>query len=153
MVRLFTTEYNFQFNIFGEALAQFHRNKNGLRVAVVDYDKVCNEFSSGTNDITAMRNFVKMFYDRAAGNIAEMPRYLLLFGDGTFENKNISTNLLPTYQSIETFNLIDTYVADDYFGLLDDNEGANVTNTTAEKVDVGIGRIPCNDATSTNCSR
>ena len=129
-----------------EALAQFHRNKNGLRVAVVDYDKVCNEFSSGTNDITAMRNFVKMFYDRAAGNIAEMPRYLLLFGDGTFENKNISTNLLPTYQSIETFNLIDTYVADDYFGLLDDNEGANVTNTTAEKVDVGIGRIPCNDA-------
>lgn len=129
-----------------EALAQFHRTKYGRRVAVVDYDIVCNEFSSGTNDITAIRNFNKMFYDRANGNVAEMPKYLLLFADGTYENKNIGTTLLPSYESYETFNGIATYVTDDYFGLLDDNEGADVTNTETEKMDLGVGRIPCNDA-------
>jgi hypothetical protein len=128
-----------------QTLAQFHQNKENLRVAVVDINQVFNEFSSGTNDVTAIRNFVKMFYDRANGNTAQMPKYLLLFGDGTYENKNLGEYFLPTYQSDKTYESLDTYVADDYFGILDDNEGGDITNTSSEKIDVAVGRIPADD--------
>ena len=126
-------------------LAQFHRDKQGLRVAVADLNQVYNEFSSGTNDITAVRNFAKMFYDRAGGNPSQLPKYLLLFGDGTYNNKNLGDYYMPTYQSDKTNETLETYLSDDYFGLLDDNEGANITNTTGEIVDVGVGRIPADD--------
>jgi hypothetical protein len=128
-----------------QTLAQFHREKQGLKVAVVTLEQVYNEFSSGTNDITAIRNFAKMFYDRAGGNPAQMPRYLLLFGDGTYDNKKLGNNLMPTYQSTKTYETLETYVSDDYFGMLDDNEGANITNTAAEKEDIAVGRIPADD--------
>lgn len=128
-----------------EELAQFHRDKQNLKVAVVDLNQVYNEFSSGTNDLTAIRDFTKMFYDRANGDITKMPKYLLLFGDGTYNNKNLGDYLLPSYESDKTYESLDTYVSDDYFGLLDDNEGANITNTAAELVDVGVGRIPADD--------
>lgn len=128
-----------------QILAQFHREKQGLKVAVVTLEQVYNEFSSGTNDITAIRNFAKMFYDRAGGNPAQMPRYLLLFGDGTYDNKKLGNNLMPTYQTTKTYETLETYVSDDYFGMLDDNEGANITNTAAEKEDIAVGRIPADD--------
>lgn len=130
-----------------QELAQFHRDKEQFKVAVVELNQVFNEFSSGNNDISAIRNFVKMFYDRANGDVAQMPKYLLLFGDGTYDNKNLGNNLLPTYQSLKTYETLETFVSDDYFGLLDDNEGGNITNTATELVDVGVGRIPSADVT------
>ena len=86
-----------------EALAQFHRNKQNLRVAVVELNQVYNEFSSGTNDVTAIRDFTKMFYDRANGNVAQMPKYLLLFGDGTYDNMNLGDFYIPTYESDKSY--------------------------------------------------
>lgn len=130
-----------------QELARFHADKQNLKVAVVDLDQVYNEFSSGTNDITAVRNFVKMFYDRANGDPARMPKYLLLFGDGTYDNKHLGDYYMPTYESDKTFESLETYVSDDYFGILDDNEGANITNTAAEIEDVAVGRIPADDMT------
>jgi hypothetical protein len=130
-----------------EQLAQFHREKQNLRVAVAELNQVYNEFSSGTNDVTAIRDFAKMFYDRAAGNTAEMPKYLLLFGDGTYDNKNLGDYLIPTFESEKSYETLDTYVSDDYFGLMDDNEGANINNTAAEIIDIGVGRIPAGDVT------
>ncbi|MDB5228434.1 MAG: hypothetical protein JWN78_2627 [Bacteroidota bacterium] len=128
-------------------LAQFHRDKQNLRVAVADLNQVYNEFSSGTNDVTAVRNFVKMFYDRAGGNPSQLPKYLLLFGDGTFDNKNLGDFYMPTYQSEKTYETLETFLSDDYFGLLDDNEGAEITNTATEIEDIGVGRIPADDET------
>ena len=128
-----------------QALAQFHQTKENLRVAVVELNQVYNEFSSGTNDITAIRNFTKMFYDRANGDIAQMPKYLLLYGDGTVNNKQLGDFFMPTYQSDKTFETLETYVSDDYFGILDDNEGANITSTSTEKIDVAVGRISADD--------
>jgi hypothetical protein len=130
-----------------EQLAQFHREKQNLRVAVAELNQVYNEFSSGTNDVTAIRDFAKMFYDRAAGNTAEMPKYLLLFGDGTYDNKNLGDYLIPTFESEKSYETLDTYVSDDFFGLMDDNEGANINNTAAEIIDIGVGRIPAGDVT------
>lgn len=128
-----------------QEVAQFHQNKDNMSVAVVDVNQIFNEFSSGNNDITAIRDFVKMFYDRAGGNTNIMPKYLLLFGDGSYDNKNLGDYLLPTYESYKTYETLETYVSDDYFGILDDNEGADITNTAAELVDVSIGRIPADD--------
>jgi hypothetical protein len=125
-------------------LAQFRRENDGLEVAVVTQQQVFNEFSSGTPDVTAIRNFMKMFYDRAGGS-ADNCRYLLLFGDGTYDNrgsdeKQYNTNLILTYQSVESLSPTSSYVSDDYFGLLDTDE--QMYNGL---LDIGIGRLPASD--------
>lgn len=133
-----------------EQIAQFHRSKQGLSVAVADLEKIFNEFSSGTTDITAVRNFIKMFYDRANGNPNLMPKYVLLFGDGTYDNKNLGDYFLPTYESRSTFEALSTYVSDDYFGCLNDNEGADITNTALNIMDVAVGRLPVDNTDKAN---
>lgn len=125
-------------------IANFHREE-GLSVAVVDVQKIYNEFSSGQQDLTAIRDFLKMFYDRAT-NFASMPKYALLLGDASFDYKDRidnNTNLIPTYQSPESYSQTLSYCTDDYIGFLDDNEGADITDTSnPNKVDIAIGRIP-----------
>jgi len=130
----------------GEAqrLATEHYNVNNLSSVVVTTDQVYNEFSSGVKDATAIRNFVKMFYDRAT-NASEMPKYLLLFGNGSYDNKNRisnNNNFIPTYQSGNSLQPTASYVTDDYFGLLDGTEGQNSDGG----LDVGIGRFPVKTA-------
>jgi len=126
-----------------QTLAQKHRSKDGISVLIVTPDQIYNEFSSGTPDATAYRWLMKMFYDRAQSS-TDAPKYLLLFGDGTYDNRlinsvNVSVNKLLTYQASESLNEISSYVSDDYFGLLDDNEGANIPYGL---LDIGIGRFP-----------
>lgn len=113
--------------------------KDGLDVLTVTPEQVYNEFSSGAPDVSAIRNFMKMLYDRAA-NEDEMPRYLLLFGDGSYDNKNYNkdnTNYILTYQTQYSLSSSISYVTDDFFGLLDNNEGG-----TSGALDIGIGRFP-----------
>jgi len=122
-------------------LADFHRNNSNLKVKVVLPEQIYNEFSSGSQDPIAIRSFMKMFYDRASSQ-SDAPKYLLLFGDGSYDNKNRingNTNFIVTHQSLETYNLASSYVSDDFFGFLDDNE--NGTNIY-ESLDIGIGRFP-----------
>lgn len=133
-----------------QELASFHAAKQGLSTVVVNIDQIFNEFSSGNNDMTAIRNFVKMFYDRAGNDPNLMPKYLILFGDGSYNNRKLGDYLLPTYQSPFSLELLRTYTSDDYFGLLDDNEGANIDNTTIEKLDIAIGRIPADNLEKAN---
>lgn len=129
-----------------ERLAEAHRDLDGLRVAVVRADQVYNEFSSGTPDATAYRRFMKMLYDRAETE-ADMPRYLLLFGDGVWDNRMVtqatkglnSDDYLLCYESEYSLSQVSSYVMEDYFGLLDDGEGGSLTG---DKVDLGIGRFP-----------
>jgi len=133
-------------SFIGEAqrLAAAHYNVSNLSSVVVTTDQIYNEFSSGVKDATAIRNFVKMFYDRAA-NASEMPKYLLLFGDGSYDNKNRvanNSNFIPTYESSNSLQPTASYVTDDYFGLLDDNEGENSDGG----IDIGIGRFPVKTA-------
>ena len=129
-----------------ESLAQLHQNLQGMDVLAVTYEQVCNEFSGGTPDATAIRNFIKMLYDRAEGNPDETPKYLLLYGDGTYNNRNLGEYLLPTYQSTNSLGAIQSYVSDDFFGLLDDNEGGDIDNTFSRLMDVAVGRIPAENS-------
>ncbi|MDR2679733.1 MAG: type IX secretion system sortase PorU [Tannerella sp.] len=127
-----------------ERLANVHRSHDRLTVAVVTPEQVYNEFSSGGQEATAIRRFMKMFYDRKTSD-SDAPKYLLLFGDGRFDNRkltkiweNSSDNYIVTYQSVETTGEA-SYVSDDYFGFLLDNEGADPIGAT---LCLGIGRFP-----------
>ena len=80
-----------------------------------------------------------MFYDRN-----EKLKYVLLFGDGSFDNKDIrpeTKNFIPTFQSLNSLNPVESFVTDDYYVMLDDGE--SVKNGA---VDLGIGRIPATTA-------
>ncbi|WP_102407215.1 type IX secretion system sortase PorU [Parabacteroides bouchesdurhonensis] len=133
-----------------ERLAEEHRKRDNLSVEVVEPEKIYNEFSSGTPDATAIRRFMKMFYDRSTSE-ADAPKYLLLFGDGVYDNRFLcdelqsipQENMLPTYQSANSLNIY-SYVTDDYFGFLEDNSGFNLPN---DKVQIGIGRFPVRTVT------
>lgn len=130
-----------------ERLAEAHRRRDGLRVEVVTPEAIYNEFSSGTPDATAYRRFMKMFYDRATSS-ADAPKYLLLFGDGVYDNRMLTTewkkiepaltNRLLTFQ---TENSLDdaSFVVDDYFGFLQDGSGKDLLSDVLE---IGIGRFP-----------
>ncbi len=129
-------------------LADFHRTHDGMRVVVATTDQVYNEFSSGAQDASAIRDFTKMFYDRATtGN---EPKYLLLFGDASYDPKNrlpSNTNFLIGYESAGSINSTLSYISDDFFVLLDDNEGSW---TSGELVDMSVGRIPASTSQEAN---
>ena len=111
-----------------QRLAQFHQQQNGLRVKVVTTEQVFNEFSSGSPDPTAIRDFVKMYYDKYGSNPADKPKYLLLFGDASYDYKNRinnNTNLYLPMKMIISLDPLSTYTSDDFFGFLDDNEDIN----------------------------
>jgi len=133
------------FKTYAQQLATLHENYRGLDVIVVTPQDIYNEFSSGTTDITAIRNFVKMFYDRASSN-SEIPESLLLFGNGSFDNKatpGTHGNFVPTYQALQSFLPSGSFVCDDYYVLLDDGEG--VVDGT-EDLDMGVGRLTVKSA-------
>ncbi|MFN5930222.1 MAG: C25 family cysteine peptidase, partial [Sphingobacteriales bacterium] len=65
-------------------IGRYHLQKRGLRYLIADVQQIYNEFSSGSPDPTAIRDFVKMFYDRAAGDSMKIPQYLLLLGDASY---------------------------------------------------------------------
>lgn len=128
-----------------ERLKLLHEQYNGLSVRIIAVDELYNEFSSGTPDANAYRRYLKMLYDRAETD-EEMPRYLLLFGDGAWDNRMLTTDwksckpedFLLCYESENSFSLVYCYVSDDYFCLLDDGERID---TYLGKPDVAVGRI------------
>ena len=134
------------FTTQAERLAEAHRTKDNLTVRVVTPESIYNEFSSGTPDATAYRRFMKMFYDRKTSE-ADAPKYLLLFGDGSFDNRKLTSawksvdmsNMLLTYQTENSLSS-QSYVIDDYSGFLDDAD--NKKSLQNKKLCLGIGRFP-----------
>ncbi len=154
-------------------LAQYHRNFFGRTVNVINVAQIYNEFSSGMIDPTAIRDFIKMFYDRAMDDGSEMPRYVLMMGDGSYDYKYRTTqelsNFIPTYQSRKSQRPTESYTSDDYYGFLDDGEGfwgegasleggnedlmflaEGDTQITTHGLDVAIGRMPVNSIEEAN---
>ncbi len=137
-----------------ERIADLHRQKEGLRVKIVPQNEIFNEFGSGVPDATAIRRYMKMLYDRAQTD-EDAPRYLLLCGAGSFDNRMLTEewkndspddyllcyeqNDLYDSSTVTSIGDLLSYVTDDYFGYLDDNEGNNIK---MEKIDLAIGRIP-----------
>ena len=128
-------------------LAAFREEKDNLQTLVVTTDQIFNEFSSGKTDVSAIRDYVRHLSKSDPGKI----KYLLLFGDATYDYKNLlqnqtltqRNNWIPVYESRESLNPVYTYSSDDYFGFLKDDEGDWIENSAGDYAEeIGIGRLP-----------
>jgi hypothetical protein len=128
-------------------LADFRRQNDKLTVQVVSTQEVYNEFSSGKQDITAIRDFMKFLYERNPLKL----KYLLLFGDACFDYKKRTSVVgnetkeiyISTYESRESLHPIYSFSSDDYFGFLANNEGNWEENSAGNHtLEIGIGRLP-----------
>ena len=140
-----------------ERIKAWHEAQDGMQVRIVPADELYNEFSSGTPDATAYRRYLKMFYDQAKSD-ADIPGYLLLFGDGAWDNRMKSADwsgynpddFLLCFESENSFSHVNCYVSDDFFCLLDDEERiqqlSGSTYTYLGKPDVAVGRYPARTA-------
>lgn len=127
-----------------QRLANFHLLQYNYKDVVVTTAQIFNEFSGGKNDPSAIRDFVKMYYDKANGDTTKQPKYVVLFGNGSVDYKNRianNSNFVPCYQSINSLNPLSTYTSDDFFGFLNDDDNIN-NNTNPPLLDIAIGRIP-----------
>ena len=132
-----------------ERIKAWHEEYDGLRVRIVPADELYNEFSSGTPDATAYRRYMKMLYDRADTD-QDQPRYLLLFGDGAWDNRMLCADwdsydpddFLLCFESENSFSHVNCYVSDDFFCLLDDEEVIQEGSSYKGKPDVAVGRYP-----------
>lgn len=125
------------FRQHAEAMAALHLQHDGLESVVVCIDQVFNEFGSGKPDVSALRDFIRMVYTRSGDRL----RYVLLFGDASYDYKNRipqNTNFIPTYQSTQSMIETQSFVSDDYFGLMGNTEGQDMQGV----LDLGIGRFP-----------
>lgn len=123
-------------------LADFRESHDNLKVKVASPSQIYNEFSSGRQDVTAIRDYAKHLYDH--GNL----KYLLLMGKSSYAYKDhlviVNSNFVPTYQSYNSLHPVETYSSDDFFGFMEAHEGdwAEGTNADEHDLEIGIGRLP-----------
>lgn len=130
-----------------QKLADFHMTHDNISSLIVTTEQVYNEFSSGAQDISAIRDFVRYLYTNADTNTA--PKYLLLLGSASYDYKHrlsANTNLVPTFEAANDSNDINSFLSDDFYGFLDDNENIE-DESVINALDIGIGRISARNAT------
>ncbi len=129
----------------GEGIKALHEQYDDMSVIITTPQRIYNEFSSGTPDVSAIRNFVKMLYDKA-GSADELPMNLLLLGDGSYDNLSNDpsvSNFILTYESESSLAPVSSFVSDDFYVFLDNGEGSI---SGAHDMDMGVGRIPVKTA-------
>lgn len=135
-------------NAQAEKLAAFHRTYSGMNVKVINLENIYQEFSSGKQDIGAIRNFVKYVYFNASTPDKRV-KYLNLFGDASYDFKDRvanNTNIVPIYQAINSYTESESsFASDDFYGMLDSDEGRIDTYTSPSfdlgGIDVAVGRM------------
>ena len=132
-----------------ERIAQRRAERDGLTPLVVTSAQVFNEFSGGKADFRAVRDFARLFYDRA-GSDDQLPRFLFLFGDGHYDYRGLEengddNNLVPVYETVNMLVDDASFTSDDYFALLDEDEGTwrypGYSGYSTERIDLGVGRV------------
>ncbi|MGA2668917.1 MAG: type IX secretion system sortase PorU [Ignavibacteria bacterium] len=108
-------------------------NPNYLKTYVFDVQSIYNEFSGGLMDAVAIRDFLKYCYD----HWTERPSYVCLFGDGSFDYKEIISsfsNWVPAYEYSDPYiNQTANYCSDDFYVEVSGDDPS---------IDIAIGRIP-----------
>ena len=127
-----------------QKLADLHHKYENLNYVIVTPDQIYNEFSSGAQDITAIRQFVRMYYKTFT---ARPPQYLLLYGTGSYLQKNrydaSNTVLVPAFETYNSWSLTNSKTGDDFYAMLDDNEGVISRDGIPDgSIDIGVGRLP-----------
>lgn len=134
-----------------ERLANFHRNYSGLVVKVVSLESIYQEFSSGKQDVAAIRNFIKYVYWNAS-DPSRRVKYVNLFGDASYDYKDRisnNTNIVPTFHGFNpnasevnnssNMSLFTAFISDDFYGLMDDTEGPMTSGV--DGIDIAVGRM------------
>ena len=149
---------NKDFLVPAQKLANFRTQNDGFNVKVIDIESVYNEFSTGKQDIGAIRNFIKYIYDNGTlsadvgGTLAVDNRlkYVCIIGDGSYDYKDRienNTNHVPLYHAIESSSLANSYATDDFYCFMDLEEGGN---PDIDKMDISIGRMVVRNSAEAN---
>ncbi len=130
--------YHKDFEAAAMRLAEHRLQHSSIKLALAEISQIYNEFSSGSQDPTAIRDFAKMIYDRYDGF-----KYLVLFGDGSYDYQNKyglenQSNFVPVFETVESLDPIQAFPSDDYYSLLSNNEGGDLRGA----LDIATGRIP-----------
>lgn len=128
-----------------EKLAQHRRDHNGYTVSLVTTQQIYNEFSSGRDDAASIRNYVRMIYERD-----QNLRYLLLFGDGSFDHRNIyelGDNFIPVFEHDGAFTQVKSFPADDFFGIMLPTVAGQ---PLGPDLSIAVGRLPVKSADEAN---
>jgi len=131
-----------EFENQAQQLATYRQNNDGLSTMVVTPGLIYNEFSSGVQDVTAIRDFTKHMFEK---DTADGLKYLLLFGKASYDYKDRldnNTNFVPVWESDESLNTVHSYCSDDFYGLFKGQSWATVQ--------LAIGRIPTVNVTQAN---
>ena len=124
-----------------QRIANYHIENSELTAKVVLLDEIYNEFSSGSRDITGIRDFIRHIYNTNSSDSTKL-KFVCFFGDASYDYKDriaSNNNVVPVYLASESFNLASSYVTDDFFAMLEENEGTMSSN---HSMDVATGRIP-----------
>ena len=123
-----------------ERLAEINREQYNLNVKVVELEAIFNEFSSGNQDIGGIRNMVRYVYNNASSPSRRV-KYLCLFGDASYDPKDRvsnNTNIIPIWSSYQSFSLTSSFISDDFYGMMDENEG---DMNASDRLDIAVGRM------------
>lgn len=116
---------------------KYKEYRSNHKIHIVDIADIYTEFNAGLPDPTALRDYIAY----TMGNWETKPKYVLLWGDGHYDYKNLSTkstNYVTTFQSIENsdaFEATKSYTSDDYYGFVVGDD---------RYTDLSISRIPIN---------
>ncbi len=136
------------FETQAKKLQQFHQTNDNLSIGVINVNHIFNEFSSGRQDLTAIRNYIKYVYE-SGGRL----KHVLLFGDCSYDYKYSGSDPdhIPVYESRDSFSPIYSYSSDDYLGFLEDHEGLWIENTSNDHdMEIGVGRLPVKNEAEAN---
>lgn len=124
-----------------QRLADYRLASDGLLTAVVTVEEIFNEYSSGRQDVSAIRDFIRHQYFKNS-----TLKYVTLVGDCSYDYKNrsiVETNFVPVYQSKNSIHPIKSYSSEDFYGFMNENEGEwHEDEEDSSEVDLGVSRIP-----------
>jgi hypothetical protein len=124
-------------------IKNLYQTQNQLQVEVVTVNQIYNEFSSGGQDLTGIRDFLRYLYKKDNGKL----KYVLLLGSTSYDYKNktgTGYNLIPTYQSYNSTGLNYSFATDDFITILDDDEANMIgedANISSTQLDIAVGRM------------
>ena len=135
-------------------LAQHNKENQGLNVKVVTTDKIYEEFSSGRQDISAIRNFIRYVYYNASTESKRI-KYLGIMGDTSIDYKNRlpnNNNDVPSFHTLTGTSISNSFMSDDFFGNMDENEGTigMLGGDDIDRLDIAIGRIVVDNVSLAN---
>ena len=130
-----------------EELAEMHQIQDGMTVHLLTTTQIFNEFSSGVQDITAIRDFVRSYFQVRGDSIG--PRYLMLYGSGSFDylphRNRLSANnhnMVPSFQTWDSRSRSGgSHPSDFFFASFSPNTSSDGVVSSSTPIWLGIGRV------------